>query len=108
MEQVRSKTCIRSSAADVRLQTPSGRKKHDKRFRPTLIALNVSQPATTDYALPCAHKNSRNRRIMRLFLDLLDLLIAGILILWMIMIGLLTFGATENVLFSKMRRQQQK
>jgi len=45
---------------------------------------------------------------MRLFLDLLDLLIAGILILWMIMIGLLTFGATENVLFSKMRRQQQK
>lgn len=45
---------------------------------------------------------------MRLFLDLLDLLIAGVLILWLIMIGLLTFGAMENLLFSKTRRQQQK
>lgn len=38
----------------------------------------------------------------------LDLLIAGLLMLWMIMIGLLALGTIENVLFSKTRTQQKK
>jgi hypothetical protein len=91
--------------ADGRLQTRSGKKKPDKLFPRTLIALNVSQPDTTDYAPPSAHKNSCNRSIMGLFLDLL---IAGLLMLWMIMIGLLALGTIENVLFSKTRTQQKK